>query len=395
MPRWWDCIVLGTGGVGSAALFELARRGLRALGIDRFGPAHDRGSSHGETRIIRLAYFEHPDYVPLLRRAYERWEELEKLSGQKLFFPCGLLQCGPERGEVLPGVRRAAAVHNLEIDELDAASVARRFPGFRLLPGLAGVFERRAGFLRVEHCVEAHLDLAVRHGAELRPGDAAKSWELLPSGAVRLRTERGEQHEGERLIVAAGAWSGPILSELGLPLEVLRKPLLWFDAGRDSSLALERGAPAFLFELPSGVFYGFPALGGRLKAAEHSGGDSVADPLVVDRSLRERDRDAVARFLAACLPALGEAPRCVDHKVCLYTVTPDRHFIVDRLPAAPQVAFAAGLSGHGFKFAGVLGEILVDLALNGRSPWPLEFLGLARPALRQRTIEKSERPALH
>ncbi len=378
-----DCIVLGTGGVGSAALYHLARLGARAVGIDRFPPGHDRGSSHGETRIIRLAYFEHPDYVPLLRRSYELWGELEERRGQKLYHQTGLLEVGPPGGTVVPGVLKSARNHSLDVESLDPQEAERRFPGFRIPEGMAAVFERRAGYLRVEDCVRAHAEEAVQLGARLVTGETAVRWRVEGPGegsGIAVETDRGA-YRAARLIVAAGAWAGGLLADLGVRLEVRRKPLLWFRTA-SAQYREEDGGPAFFYETPAGFFYGFPEVGGgEIKVAEHSGGEIVADPIAVDRSLRPADRRPVEEFLRRHLPGVS-AGECVRHAVCLYTMSRDEHFIVDRHPAHPQVAFAAGLSGHGFKFTSVLGEILARLAMDGRTDLPIGFLSCTRGGIR-------------
>jgi monomeric sarcosine oxidase len=374
-----DCIVLGAGGVGSAALYHLSRRGVRALGIDRFAPGHDRGSSHGETRIIRLAYFEHADYVPLLRRAYELWEELAGHCGQRLYHETGLLEVGPPDGVVVPGVLASARRHSLEVESLDPREAERRFPGFRVPGGMAAVFERRAGYLRVEDCVRAHAEAAVRLGARLATGETVLRWRADGAG-VAVETDRGT-HRAARLIVAAGAWAGGLLADLGVRLDVRRKTLLWYRTTA-SQHREENGGPGFFYETPGGLFYGFPEIGGgELKVAEHSGGESVADPLGVDRSLRPSDRRPVEAFLRRYVPGVSSGD-CLRYAVCLYTMSRDEHFIVDRHPGHPQVSFAAGLSGHGFKFTSVLGEILAELALKGGTGLPIGFLSCDRPGIR-------------
>ncbi len=377
MTGSYDCIVLGTGGVGSAALFHLARRGVRALGLDRFPPGHDRGSSHGDTRIIRQAYFEHPDYVPLLRRAYELWAELEERAGRKLYAEAGLLEVGPRDGIVVPGVLESARSHSLAVEELSPDEVRSRFPGFRVPAGMAAVFERRAGYLRVEDCVRAHAEEALKAGAEIRVPAETLGWRPADSG-VAVRTGSGEVRAGA-LIITAGAWAAGLLGDAGLRLEVRRKPLLWYRTA-DPAYRAERGCPCFLYETAAGIFYGFPEIDrSGLKVAEHSGGEQVEDPLAVDRSLRPSDREPVERFLKEHLP--GVSTDLQKHAVCLYTMSPDEHFVVDRLSEKPPVAFAAGLSGHGFKFTSVLGEVLAELVLDGRSRLPVGFLGRERPGL--------------
>lgn len=347
----YDALVIGCGGVGSAALYHLARRGSRVLGLDRFPPGHDRGSSHGETRIIRQAYFEHPDYVPLLRRAYELWTQLEQEQGEPLYHEVGLLQVGPRDGLVLPGVLASAQQYGLPVEILSAAEINQRFSGFQAEEPWQGVFERRAGYLRVEACVLAHLAQAERYGAEVKTGVTVRSWQA-EGEAVRVETDAGA-FMARRLVIAAGAWAAQLLSDLNISLVVRRAAQYWF-AAEQTEYSADTGCPTFLFETPTGIFYGFPridALG--VKAAQHAGGPVVPDPLALPRDVDPHDQQLVESFLAAHLPGVSSQP--THHAACMYTLTPDEHFVVDRHPAFPQVAFAAGLSGHGFKFACVLG----------------------------------------
>lgn len=378
----FDSIVLGVGAMGSAALYHLARRGQRVLGLERFALGHDRGSSHGRTRVIRKAYFEHPDYVPLLHRAYELWDALAAESGQALFDRTGLLLAGPPGDAVLAGVRRTAAQHGLAIEELSAAERARRFPGLVCAPESEALFERDAGYLRVEACVRAHAALAERHGATLLTGAEVRAIHLDGAG-VRVETAAGRFQAGS-LVVSAGAYSGALLPELALPLVVRRKVQLWYDAA--PALHRDAGFPVFLVSDAAlgGIFYGFPALDGAdgegLKVAEHSGGEAVPDPLLVDRGLRADDEVRVRAFLQRHLPGVASA-RARRHEVCLYTMTPDEHFVLDRHPRHPQLVYAAGFSGHGFKFAAVVGEALADLALRGQTALPIDFLQAQRFAV--------------
>lgn len=367
----FDAIVLGTGGVGSAAAMHLAARGMRVLGLDRFGPGHDRGSSHGHTRVIRQAYFEHPDYVPLLRRAYELWEQLEQARRVKLFHRVGVLQVGLPEGAVIAGVKASAKLHSLPIDCLTAAECRERFSGFRIDENQAAVFEPNAGYLLVERCVIEHLDAAGQKGADLRNGVEVRGWREEGKGVI-VETDQGT-FAADRLVITAGAWASQLLSGLGVQLRVLRKPLYWFAPLND----VYRQAPCYLYDLPEGCFYGFPQVDEKgMKLAEHSGGREVADPLRLDRQLDEADCARVAQFIERWLPQATTQLR--EHATCMYTMSPDEHFIVDRHPEYPQVSFAAGLSGHGFKFTNVLGEALCDLAVKGRTELPIEFLSLKR-----------------
>lgn len=371
----YDAIVLGTGGVGSAAAFHLARKGATVLGLDRFPGGHDRGSSHGQTRIIRQAYFEHADYVPLLRRAYELWAELEGQANEQLFHQVGLLQIGPAGGYVIGGVFTAAKQHDLVVDELTGAQSEARFPGFRVPAGMVGVFEPAAGYLKVEQCVLAHLAAAKQYGAELKTGVTVQSWQADGPG-VTVTTDHGV-FTADKLVITAGAWAPQLLADLGIKMTVRRKHLHWFECG--SPVYRGPNAPTFFYELPQGLFYGFPAVDELgVKVAEHSGGETVADPLADPRRLEETDLGRVRNFIGELLPSVGKSARHTRHEVCFYTMSPDEQFIVDTHPRHKNVVFAAGLSGHGFKFTSVLGEVMADLALDGLTKQPIAFLSAAR-----------------
>ena len=382
MPTF-DCIVIGVGGFGSGVLDHLARRGVKVLGLERFDVAHDRGSSHGQTRIVRKAYFEHPDYVPLCRRAYELWAELQADAGRPLWNLCGLMLAGPEQGEAIAGAKLSAALHQVPIEPLTAREAAARFPGFCIPDEFSVVFEPDAGFLFVEECVRAHVARAMRHGATVRTDESVLRWES-DGKAVTVTTDRGE-YSAATLVITPGAWATRLLPKLPIPLHVVRKPQFWHETANERH-RMENGCPGFLFERPDGVFYGFPSImerignpsyGGRMmKIAEHSGGQTVADPLVVDRDVHPADTEPIARFLASHLPGVDPAP--ARHSVCMYTLTPDRHFIVDLHPDHPNVVIGCGFSGHGFKFTPVLGEAMADLATHGRTELPIGFLSVRR-----------------
>jgi len=370
----YDVIVLGTGGVGSAAAYQLAKRGANVLGIDQFPGGHDRGSSHGETRVIRQAYFEHSDYVPLLLRAYELWRELEQVAGVDLLHQVGLLQVGPPEGFVVRGVLEAASLHGLKVESLTADQIPRRFPGFRAAAGSAGVFEPAAGYLKVERCVLTHLAAAKSAGAEFRFGLTARSWQADGRG-VRLITDQGD-FSAAKLVITAGPWAPQLLADLNVPLHVRRKHLYWFPTA-DASYHQASGCPTYLYELPHGVYYGFPQIDELgVKVAEHTGGAVVEDPRSDPRALDAADLARVEDFLAHYLPGVGRP--LAKRSVCFYTMSPDEHFIVDRHPCDFNVCFVAGLSGHGFKFTSVLGEALADMTLNGSTKLPIEFLSLRR-----------------
>ena len=383
MTEVFDVIVLGVGGFGSGAAYHLARRGLRVLGLDRFGPAHDQGSSHGETRIIRKAYFEHPDYVPLLLRAYDLWADLEAESQQQLFWKCGLMLAGLPGSEAISGARLSASQHGLTIENLSASAATQRWPGFRVPDAFDAVFEPDAGFLKVEDCVRTHLDRASAHGATLLFDEPVVSWSST-GREVRIRTATRE-FVAASLVITAGAWAASVLAELKLPLQVLRKPVLWFETS-SPAYNLDASMPTFYFEMPEATFYGFPSLDGQvIKVAQHSGGAIVADPMLVNRQLHGGDVRPISDFLSTCLPAVRSQP--VRHSICLYTVTPDRHFVVDRHPQYSNVVIGCGFSGHGFKFTSVLGSVFADLATTGHTELPIDFLRLARLSGRKPLVD--------
>ncbi len=381
MSKTYDCIVIGTGGVGSAAAMFAAARGWRTLGLDRFPPGHARGSSHGQTRIIRQAYFEHPDYVPVVLDAYRLWDEIERRSGRSLFARTGLLQVGQPDGPIIGGIQSSADQHNLPIRRYELAELREQFPLFNFDEGTVGLYEEIAGYLLVETCVETMAELARQAGAELRDGATVGNFSQS-GGDVRVQTDQGT-FTGRRVIVTAGAWANDLLSALKIPLQVIAKHQHWFRIA-DERAKLSEGCPVFFFETPAGYFYGFPDIDGRgNKIAEHSGGHQMNDPLHVDRQLDGVDLQRVQEFAHQHF----NTPRAVhvDHSLCMYTMSPDKHFVVDVLEDSPHIAFACGMSGHGFKFTPVIGQALVNLVDGTRRDDIFCGSGVLIPAGNQRT----------
>lgn len=386
----FDVIVVGTGGMGTAAACHLARRGGRVLALDRFPPAHDRGSSHGQTRLIRQAYYEHPDYVPLLLRASDAWRELEAASGRRLLVESGLVMAGPATGDVVPAALESARIHGLAVEMLAAAAAERRWPAFRIPHDWQVVFEPRGGYLFVEDCVRAHAEQAVACGADLRAGVTVHGWRSAGRDIV-VDTDAGG-FAAARLVLCPGAWASDLLQLPWLPFVVLRKSLFWYGPPAAAASGFGPGTlPCFAFDTPAGFFYGFPRLDDRgVKLAEHTGGRVVTDPLAVDRGIDPAEESRIESWIAAHLPALGRDRRA--HATCLYTMSPDSHFVLGLHPEHPQVAIAAGFSGHGFKFASVVGEILADLALTESTPRPIGFLSPERRLTRDvKTEARAER----
>jgi len=371
----FDVAIIGLGVMGSAALAALARRGRRVVGLDRFAPGHDRGSSHGATRVIRLGYFEHPSYVPLVRSAYPLWRELEARSGQSLLVITGILEIGAPGSDLVAGTLRSSRLHGLPHEILGGPSVMKRFPAFRLPQDFVGVFQPDGGFVRAEPAVAALQTLARGSGGELRVEERVLAVEPH-RGGVQVTTRHGNIHAG-CAIVAAGPWVNSLLPQLTAPIRVTRQVLGWFEPADHArgQFAAER-FPVFLLQNSDGIFYGFPADANGVKVAKHHHLDEAVDPDHYDRVVSATDEAAIRIAVKAHLPH-ADGP-LVAAQTCLYTMTPDGHFIIDRVPGCPQIIVAAPCSGHGFKFAPVIGEILADLAVTGRTDHDISRFALKR-----------------
>jgi len=373
----FDVAVVGLGVTGSAALYDLARRGVRAVGIEQFTPGHNRGSSHGETRIIRLGYFEHPSYVPLVRAAYPLWRALAREAGEALLDVTGIIEMGTRDSELVAGTLRSACEHGLDHEILDAAAVMRRFPPFRLPPDFVGVLQRDGGILAAEPAVAALVRLAAGAGADVRTGETVRTIDARPGG-VRITTDRGAI-EVEQAVVAAGPWVKKLLPGLPAAVRTTRQVLAWFEPADRAIFARDR-FPVFIVAGATEVFYGFP-LGPKpgIKFARHHHLDEDVDPDGLVPPPSAADEALLRAGLAAYLPAANGA--LLDAQTCLYTRTPDDDFIIDRLPGTPQVIVASPCSGHGFKFAPVIGEILADLATAGTTRHDISRFSLSRRTL--------------
>lgn len=357
----YDAIVLGAGGMGSAALLALAERGVKVLGIEQHQVGHALGASHGATRLIRQAYFEHPDYVPLLKEVYGIWERIEREFGRRLFHKNGLVIYGPPDHVIMAGVQRASREHGIPLETMGSHAA------FAVPAGMIGLLERGAGFLEVEACCIAMATLAKRAGAQLAEGECVTSWRETIDG-VEVTTDRGT-HRAARLVVCAGPWAAAQLPWLKERLSVHRVPLFWLKE-RGESLSFDQGAPCFAYCLESGFYYGVPAIDSRgVKVGRHVPGVKVAKPETVSRVVDAEDSAYITAFATQCLPHVDPTP--IDHAVCMYTMTPDENFILD---SRGRVHYAAGFSGHGFKFAALIGEIMADLALDGGTKRPIGFL---------------------
>ena len=381
--RHVDVIVAGLGSMGSAAAHQLAARGLSVLGLERFWPAHDQGSGHGETRIVRQSYFEGPAYVPLLRRAYEGWHQLQADSGRDLITLCGGLYVGDPASKIFSGAKTSAEAYGLAHEVLDAAAIRERFPAMDPADHALGLFEENAGYVRPEETILANLDLAAKHGAELRYDEPVRSWRATPGGGVEVTTDQGT-YGADRLVVAAGAWAPQLLADLGLALRVERQVVCWFTPDF-SAVPYEhwRDLPVYIEETDHNRdIYGFPMVDGPeggLKLALFNT-FVQADPDAVDRATTEAETEGTRARARQLFPHLTGP--LVKAMTCLYTTSPDRDFVVGALPETPQVVVASVCSGHGFKFVPVMGEILADLTTDGRTAHDIALFDPTRPSLR-------------
>ncbi len=394
MAGSYDYIIIGLGANGSSALYELSktsklsRKGNKILGFDRFIPPHIHGSSHGESRIIRQAYYEDPVYVPLLKEAYQLWKDLEKEAGKELFLKTGGLMLGREDSAVVTGSRLSAETHGIPYEYLSAADLHHRFPAFRPRPDTIGLLEKEAGILFPEECIRTFLEGAVANGAAVRYNEAVLKLQPFMD-KVEVTTTAGT-YTAEKLILTAGPWTGALLPELGLPLRIERQVVLWF---RDGQTAGDAGSgkpsgktsrfgpasmPVYIWEYtPGKMFYGFPDLGHGIKIGWHHNGSSMR-PDELSPDIR---REEISEMSAVAADYLGMQPVFDSGAVCMYTNTPDQHFIIDFHPAFKNIIIASPCSGHGFKFSSLTGRLLSDMAMGRPARFDLSSFSIARPAL--------------
>lgn len=368
-------VVIGAGAMGAAAAYHLARRGADVAAFDRFDVPNAMGSSGGESRMIRMCYYEHPDYVPLLRRSYELWGELTDEAHQPILEVTRGLFVGTAASALVSGAMKAAKEHGLDHDVLTNADLRQQFAQFVVDDDMVALLEPSAGFIRPEMAVAAHARLAIQHGARVYANEAVIEWHA-DREAITVVTA-GRTLRAESLLLCAGAWTSQLVREFGVRLAVTRQVLAWVMPD-DAALFTLGSCPVWAVEHSGGDFhYGFPILDASrgLKVGRHAPA-MRADPDRVVRTPQAGDEDTVRPFLRRYVPGADGGLR--EMTVCLYTNSPDAHFIIDRHPGHPRVYVACGFSGHGFKFAPVIGEALADLALTGTTSLPVGFLGLSR-----------------
>lgn len=378
----YDVIVVGVGSVGACVCYQLAKRGARVLGIDRFSIPNAEASYGGESRVFRTAYFEHPDYVPLLRRARELWFELERELQESLYIETGGLYIGPREStaiDLIPGTLRAAQEHQLPVIEFEHDELRRRYPQFNVPDNYIGVFEPHAGVLLSQRIVTAAARLAKSNGVVLNEHEPVQHW-MCDAQGVAVTTNRGTYY-ADKLVICAGAWSSPLLPDVQKYLSVTRQVVAWFEP-KDITPFRPDKFPIFgIDDRRPMMHYGFPSLSHMtgcapgVKLAHHCAG-SPASPNTLDRNPMPEELKSIRAMADTYLPSLAENP--IAARVCMYTNSPDGHFMVDTYPGSDRVIYCAGLSGHGFKFATVLAEALADVAQVGETDLPIAFLSAQR-----------------
>jgi len=360
--------------MGSSTLYQLAKRGVRVLGIDRFDPPHEYGSSHGQTRTIREAYFEHPDYIPLIQRAYELWSELESASSEKLFSQTGCLMMGQPDSTVVTGAKESADTHTLPYDWLTADQIRTQYPIFNISDETVAVREPRAGILLPEKCIASYLKLARQQGAEIRTNIEVTSWNLS-SGKYSVVTASG-RFTADQLVVSAGAWVGRLLPDLSHLFNVDRQLLFWFEPAEAPENLSKGRLPIFILEYqPDRFIYGFPDSGDGFKVARHYQG-TTCDPDKIDRSVHQHEINEILEILRSYIPS--SAGELCSTAVCMYTNTPDLHFVIDEHPQYPGLWVVSPCSGHGFKLASVIGEVVAQQVTSEKISFDLSLFKLSR-----------------
>ncbi len=380
MPSY-DVIVIGLGGMGSAAAYRLAGRGLRVLGLDRHRPVHDQGSSHGGSRITRQAYFEDPAYVPLLLRAAELWPEVEAASGRTIAVWTGGVMIGRPDSRTVAGSLRSAQEWDLPHEMLDAAEIRRRFPTMTPGPDEVALYERGAGLVIPEESVAAHLALAARAGAELHHEEPVTRWRAEPGGGVRVTTGRAT-YTGGQLVICPGAWAPELLAGLGVPFGIERQVQYWFAPAAGIAPFRAERHPIYIWEAGGGrQFYGFPSFADPAERGQGRVASAAGRPARRRRSTGPCTREEVEAMRAFIAPRMPDLPGTfLRAATCMYTNTPDEHFVIARHPAHEQVVVACGFSGHGFKFVPVVGEIVADLVADGATAHPIGLFDPGRLA---------------
>lgn len=359
----FDVIVIGVGGIGSATVYELAKNGENVLGIERYGIPHTKGSSHGQTRMIRKAYHENPQYMDMIDRAYHLWEKLQEEYGEQLLFKTGSIAAGPSSSNLVTGALKTCHEHSISHEKISAESASKRFPGLRLPNTYDVIYQEDGGFVRPETATVAYTELAQQMGATIKTETKVTSWQSTREG-VKVKTEN-DQYKADRLVIAAGAWTGKLVESLESMVSPERQVLTWLPPENEDYFS-PKDLPVFLISDEEDIHHGFPIYGKRgVKFGIHYHLHEKVDPDTMERSANEYDKKILTEAGRRYLSVTNEDP--FDFETCIYTNTLDKNFIIDILPNHSEVVVLGGFSGHGYKFAGVIGEIAADL-VSGTDP---------------------------
>ncbi|HZH59520.1 MAG TPA: N-methyl-L-tryptophan oxidase [Metabacillus sp.] len=360
----YDVIIIGAGSMGMAAGYYLAKSGKKTLLLDSYNPPHNKGSHHGETRIIRYAYAEGEEYVPFILKAQELWNDLEKTSGKQIFIQTGVLSVGNEESDFIKNTISSAEKYSLPLHVMDLNEIHNSWSGITLPNNYTGCFEPTSGVLKCEESIKAYQELAELHGATILSNSRVREISILNDRVTIITDEK--TFYSDALVVSAGAWSGDLLSmlDLDIPLTPVRKTFAWFNA--HETIYNHNRFPAFAFETTKGLYYGFPSIDGSgLKVGRHDGGDQIyPDEAIRGFGELAEDEGDLVQFLNQYMPNVGQLKY---GKTCMYTLTPDEKFIIDLHPKYSNVAIAAGFSGHGFKFSSAVGQALSNLIISGKN----------------------------
>ena len=377
----YDVIVIGVGSMGSSACYWLAKRGYKVLGLEQFDIPHEKGSHTGQSRIIRKAYFEHADYVPLLEKVYKGWQELEELTAKHVYFRTGLVYFGDQESKMMKGVKNSSTLHQIKIEELTGEQAGLKWPGIEFPKNHKAIYEEDAGFITPEKAIILYIEEAIKCGAEIRKNETVLEWKK-ENDQIKITTNK-DIYYSKKLIITAGAWAGKLLPHLKTELNVTRQTIAWMGIKNPKNFSFGNFPCWMVEDNERGCYYGFPILPKDrfdgpygLKIAHHFPG-TITDPDTVNRQITKEDEEDLRFALEKYLP--GANGKVLSWKTCLYTNTKDENFIIDHLPEYDgAVTIACGFSGHGFKFVPVVGEMLADLAIEGKTQYPIDFLKLKR-----------------
>lgn len=370
----YDAIVAGVGGMGSAALYNLAGRGWKVLGLDKYDVPNNMGSSHGNSRMIRLSYHEDPSYVTLMHKSYELWDKLQTDTNQELLITTGSIRAGHEHSSMFIGSKNACDIHNIPYEILEGREVNKRFPGYSFPNDILSVYQSDGGFLAADKCISSYLTLSDELGADIHGREPITDWH--PKGEIIEVVTPKSVYTASRLVLTTGPWVSKLLPDLTALLEPERQVVGWFQT-QDPKRFDPDHFPVFGLEVDIGRFYGFPSFETPgIKLGKYNHLREIVDPDLVSREITNNDQKALEECLEKYFPMAHGA--VMKMETCMFTNTPDGHFIIDTHPEIPQVSIAAGFSGHGFKFCGLVGEILADLAQEGYTEHNIDLFKLER-----------------